>query len=102
RITIQTTMVPSSSIRMATTSKSFVTKHRLNSSFILPRGRRGGKRWGFERLEQLEPFEPNSSRPCHSMFEVPGLTRNPKLGTRNHDCPSLGGANHDLNQSARR
>src|SRR5262245_44736436 len=62
RIIIQTTMAPSSSTRTATTSKSFVTKHRLRpppSSSPAVRG--GGKRWGFERLEQLEHL--NSTHP---------------------------------------
>src|SRR5262245_30540746 len=99
-IIIQTTTVPSSSTRTATTSKLFVTKHRLRPPPLSSPATRGRMKEGLERLEQLERFEPQLTRPCHSMFQVPGP--NSKLKTRNSKprLRSLRSADHDLNQSA--
>src|SRR5215475_15465086 len=91
RITIQTTTVPSSSTRTATTSKSFVTKHLLNP-LLHPPPRAGEERGGgLNGLNNL-----NILNPTHEALPV-------KIqSSLRRECPSLGGAHHDLNQSPRR
>src|SRR5262249_2011198 len=77
RIIIQTTTVPSSSTRTATTSKSFVTKHRLNP-LLHPPPRAGEERGGGLNDLNILNISTQLTRPSHSMFNVPGLTRNSK------------------------